>query len=74
MKIHKIIHLSYYLSRDCVCYFGKDNLYKDNFCGSYGELSKCYAHKYVYIHLGYNIKVTYGYVALHDKNYKRGNC
>lgn len=44
--------------RDCVCASGQDNFCKHRFDGQYGELPKGYDHKYVYSHLGYNLKVT----------------
>lgn len=44
--------------RDCVCPSGMDNLCGHRFDGQYGELPKGYDHKYVYSHLGYNLKIT----------------
>ncbi len=44
--------------RDCVCPSGMDNLCKHRFDGKYGQLPEGYDHKYVYSHLGYNLKVT----------------
>jgi CDP-6-deoxy-D-xylo-4-hexulose-3-dehydrase len=44
--------------RDCVCPPGKDNLCGHRFDGQHGELPPGYDHKYVYSHLGYNLKVT----------------
>lgn len=44
--------------RDCVCPPGKDNTCRHRFDGRYGELPKGYDHKYVYSHLGYNLKIT----------------
>lgn len=44
--------------RDCVCHSGQDNLCGHRFDGQYGELPQGYDHKYVYSHLGYNLKVT----------------
>lgn len=44
--------------RDCVCPSGHDNFCGHRFEGEYGELPKGYDHKYVYSHLGYNLKVT----------------
>ena len=44
--------------RDCVCNSGQDNLCKHRFDGQYGELPVGYDHKYVYSHLGYNLKAT----------------
>ena len=44
--------------RDCVCPSGRDNFCGHRFDGQYGELPAGYDHKYVYSHLGYNLKVT----------------
>ena len=44
--------------RDCVCPPGKDNTCGHRFDGQYGEMPKGYDHKYVYSHLGYNLKIT----------------
>lgn len=57
-KLHKIIRSLRDWGRDCVCQSGQDNLCGHRFDGQYGELPKGYDHKYVYSHLGYNLKVT----------------
>lgn len=44
--------------RDCICPSGYDNLCKHRFDKQYGELEVGYDHKYVYSHLGYNLKAT----------------
>ncbi|MDP3448293.1 MAG: lipopolysaccharide biosynthesis protein RfbH [Eubacteriales bacterium] len=44
--------------RDCVCPSGTDNFCGHRFDGQFGELPKGYDHKYIYSHLGYNLKVT----------------
>lgn len=44
--------------RDCVCKSGQDNRCGHRFDGQFGELPEGYDHKYVYSHLGYNLKVT----------------
>lgn len=44
--------------RDCICPPGKDNFCGHRFDGKHGELPDGYDHKYVYSHLGYNLKVT----------------
>lgn len=44
--------------RDCVCTSGQDNRCGHRFDGQYGELPRGYDHKYVYSHLGYNLKAT----------------
>ncbi|MBX9577417.1 MAG: lipopolysaccharide biosynthesis protein RfbH [Chthoniobacterales bacterium] len=42
--------------RDCWCASGKDNTCNKRFCWQLGELPKGYDHKYIYSHLGYNLK------------------
>lgn len=44
--------------RDCICPPGKDNVCKHRFDQKHGELPEGYDHKYVYSHLGYNLKVS----------------
>jgi len=44
--------------RDCWCPSGRDNTCKQRFTQQFGELPKGYDHKYVYSHIGYNLKVT----------------
>lgn len=44
--------------RDCVCASGQDNRCGHRFDGQYGQLPQGYDHKYVYSHLGYNLKAT----------------
>jgi CDP-6-deoxy-D-xylo-4-hexulose-3-dehydrase len=44
--------------RDCVCPSGKDDSCGHRFDGAYGTLPIGYDHKYVYSHLGFNMKVT----------------
>jgi len=44
--------------RDCVCPPSKDDTCNRRFTGQFGSLPVGYDHKYVYSHLGYNLKVT----------------
>ncbi|MCL0080828.1 lipopolysaccharide biosynthesis protein RfbH [Peptococcaceae bacterium] len=44
--------------RDCWCPPGKDNTCGSRFNQQHGELPLGYDHKYVYSHLGYNLKIT----------------
>ncbi len=44
--------------RDCICPSGHDNFCGHRYDGQYGKLPAGYDHKYVYSHLGYNLKVT----------------
>jgi len=44
--------------RDCYCAPGRDNTCGTRFSQQHGELPFGYDHKYVYSHLGYNLKIT----------------
>lgn len=44
--------------RDCYCAPGSDNTCGRRFTMQYGNLPQGYDHKYVYSHIGYNLKVT----------------
>jgi CDP-4-dehydro-6-deoxyglucose reductase, E1 len=44
--------------RDCYCAGGENNTCGTRFSQQFGTLPKGYDHKYVYSHLGYNLKVT----------------
>ncbi len=44
--------------RDCHCLGGHDNMCGHRYDGDYGELPHGYDHKYVYSHMGYNLKIT----------------
>lgn len=44
--------------RDCYCKTGCDNTCGKRFSQSFGELPDGYDHKYVYSHVGYNLKIT----------------
>ena len=44
--------------RHCHCRTGQDNACGHRFDGQYGTLPPGYDHKYVYSHIGYNLKIT----------------
>lgn len=44
--------------RDCYCAPGKDNTCGCRFTWQLGNLPKGYDHKYIYSHMGYNLKIT----------------
>ncbi|MHA1409546.1 MAG: lipopolysaccharide biosynthesis protein RfbH [Candidatus Odinarchaeia archaeon] len=44
--------------RDCWCEPGKDNTCGKRFSQQFGKLPFGYDHKYVYSHIGYNLKIT----------------
>lgn len=44
--------------RDCYCNSGQNNRCGKRFSEQYGSLPHGYDHKYVYSHIGYNLKVT----------------
>jgi CDP-6-deoxy-D-xylo-4-hexulose-3-dehydrase len=56
--LHKIVRSFRDWGRDCICPSGHDNLCGHRFDRQYGELPVGYDHKYVYSHLGYNLKAT----------------
>lgn len=58
LKLHNIIRSIRDWGRDCVCPPGKDNFCAKRFTQKHGNLPSGYDHKYVYSHLGYNLKVT----------------
>ena len=57
-KLNRLIKSFRDWGRDCVCPSGRDNICGHRFAGQFGELPQGYDHKYVYSHLGYNLKVT----------------
>lgn len=56
--IHKAIRSMRDWGRECSCSGGQDNLCGHRFDGQFGTLPAGYDHKYVYSHLGYNLKIT----------------
>jgi CDP-6-deoxy-D-xylo-4-hexulose-3-dehydrase len=70
--------------RDCYCETGKDNTCKKRFEWQLGDLPKGYDHKYIYSHIGYNLKATdmqaaiglsqidklEGFIAARNKNFE----
>ncbi len=44
--------------RDCWCQTGTDDTCGQRFTQQHGQLPRGYDHKYVYSHLGYNLKIT----------------
>ena len=57
-QLHKLILSFRDWGRDCICPSGHDNLCGHRFDGQFGHLPEGYDHKYVYSHLGYNLKLT----------------
>jgi len=56
--LHRIVMSLRDWGRDCFCPSGKDNTCKKRFSLQFGQLPFGYDHKYVYSHLGYNLKAT----------------
>lgn len=56
--LHKIIRSMRDWGRDCICSGGEDNKCGHRFTGQFGTLPMGYDHKYVYSHLGFNLKAT----------------
>jgi len=57
-KLQKIVKSFRDWGRDCWCEPGNDNTCGKRFKWQLGELPYGYDHKYIYSHLGYNLKVT----------------
>ncbi|HAJ56590.1 MAG TPA: lipopolysaccharide biosynthesis protein RfbH [Candidatus Omnitrophica bacterium] len=56
--LNKIIMSLRDWGRDCWCAPGKDNTCGRRFTQKFGDLPRGYDHKYVYSHIGYNLKAT----------------
>jgi len=57
-KLKKIMESIRDWGRDCYCAPGKDNTCKKRYEWQLGELPKGYDHKYIYSHIGYNLKAS----------------
>lgn len=57
-KLKPIIESFRDWGRDCYCAPGKDNTCNKRFDWQLGELPQGYDHKYIYSHVGYNLKIT----------------
>lgn len=58
IQIKRIVESFRDWGRDCWCNSGKDNTCNNRFSKQFAELPLGYDHKYVYSHLGYNLKLT----------------
>jgi CDP-4-dehydro-6-deoxyglucose reductase, E1 len=56
MKLKVLVESYRDWGRDCWCASGKDNTCNKRFGWQLGELPEGYDHKYIYTHLGYNLK------------------
>ena len=57
-QLQKLIESFRDWGRDCWCPPGKDNTCGKRFCWKLGDLPEGYDHKYIYSHIGYNLKAT----------------
>ncbi len=57
-ELARIAHSIRDWGRDCYCASGASNSCGRRFDGQFGSLPPGYDHKYVYSHIGYNLKVT----------------
>lgn len=57
-KLKSIVESFRDWGRDCWCASGKDNTCRNRFNQKFGDLPFGYDHKYVYSHIGYNMKPT----------------
>ncbi len=58
LKLARIVRSLKDWGRDCCCGPGENNKCRRRFSGQYGALPYGYDHKYVYSHVGYNLKMT----------------
>ena len=56
--LKKIIESFRDWGRDCFCPTGKNNTCGKRFCWQLGELPLGYDHKFIYSHVGYNLKIS----------------
>ena len=57
-KLRRIMESIRDWGRDCHCAPGKDNTCGKRFSWKLGDLPEGYDHKYIYSHLGFNLKIT----------------
>jgi len=57
-ELHKYVNSFRDWGRECWCVGGVDNTCGKRFTGQFGTLPEGYDHKYVYSHLGFNLKAT----------------
>lgn len=57
-ELHKYVNSYRDWGRECWCVGGVDNTCGSRFTKQFGQLPSGYDHKYVYSHLGYNLKAT----------------
>lgn len=57
-QLYRIVQSLRDWGRDCWCPTGMDNSCKKRFSWKLGKLPYGYDHKYIYSHIGYNLKVT----------------
>jgi CDP-6-deoxy-D-xylo-4-hexulose-3-dehydrase len=57
-KLSRLVESFRDWGRDCWCEPGQNNTCKRRFDQQFGELPHGYDHKYVYTHLGYNLRIT----------------
>jgi CDP-6-deoxy-D-xylo-4-hexulose-3-dehydrase len=57
-KFKRIVESFRDWGRDCWCETGQANTCGKRFDWQLGELPPCYDHKYIYSHIGYNLKLT----------------
>lgn len=57
-ELKKIIESFRDWGRDCYCPPGKDNTCGNRFGWKLGDLPEGYDHKYIYTHMGFNLKIT----------------
>ena len=58
MRLKKIAESFRDWGRDCYCKPGKDNTCNKRFAWNFPTMPNGYDHKYIYTHIGYNLKIT----------------
>jgi CDP-6-deoxy-D-xylo-4-hexulose-3-dehydrase len=70
-QIKKLIESFRDWGRDCYCETGHDNTCHKRFDWQLGQLPRGYDHKYIYTHIGYNLKATDMQAALGESQLDR---
>ena len=70
-KLNRIMESVRDWGRDCYCAPGEENTCKQRFDWQLGELPHGYDHKYIYSHLGFNLKITDMQAAVADAQLAR---
>ena len=70
-ELKKVVESFKNWGRDCWCIPGDDNTCGTRFMKQFGDLPQGYDHKYVFSHIGYNLKMTEAQAAMGLKQLER---